>query len=322
MKSLLRRYKQKQNNHKHMKALIIYHRADFDGIASGVILDEFVSCYGSDTALYGWDYGDPVAPVLDLMTSPAFTNIYMADICIDQVMELNDPRLIWIDHHKTAIEKWEGKASNITRYVIDGVAACRLCYAYLAAGFPLDLDELTTKEDFINRNVFEPLALTLLGEWDVWDKRDPRAELLQFGIKAAPDAAVAIRGMLFGLGLVDSYLLAGERCKQYQKNCDAIVLDRTSRVITLMGHTLLSANFPVGNSLSFDAAPKPPNIDGLMMYRIGHDGMAHISLYGVQGKPDVDLSEIAKYFGGGGHKQACGFRITVARLQDILGIQR
>lgn len=43
-----------------------------------------------------------------------------------------------------------------------------------------------------------------------------------------------------------------------------------------------------------------------------------VSLYGVAWK-HVDLSVIATKYGGGGHRGACGFRVSLAQLNSILG---
>ncbi len=89
---------------------VIYHRADFDGLFSREIAKKFFR----DTAEYvGWDYGDPLPTV-----PPEVTTIYMIDISINGMMD--DRRLVWIDHHKSAMEKF---SPTIAGYRIDGVAA-------------------------------------------------------------------------------------------------------------------------------------------------------------------------------------------------------
>ena len=46
---------------------------------------------------------------------------------------------------------------------------------------------------------------------------------------------------------------------------------------------------------------------------------AAVSLYGSPHRPDLDLSPIAREFGGGGHRQACGFRLeSLEQVQRIL----
>jgi len=43
-----------------------------------------------------------------------------------------------------------------------------------------------------------------------------------------------------------------------------------------------------------------------------------VSLYHIDGHTHHDLSKIAVKYGGGGHRGACGFRISLAQLNDIL----
>ena len=45
------------------------------------------------------------------------------------------------------------------------------------------------------------------------------------------------------------------------------------------------------------------------------DGMFRVSLY--TDRNDVDVSEIAKAYGGGGHKKAAGFRVDVHGMIEI-----
>lgn len=43
-----------------------------------------------------------------------------------------------------------------------------------------------------------------------------------------------------------------------------------------------------------------------------------VSLYHAPGHESLDLSEIAVRYGGGGHRGACGFRLTMEQLTEIL----
>jgi uncharacterized protein len=73
------------------------------------------------------------------------------------------------------------------------------------------------------------------------------------------------------------------------------------------GHKYLACNsheLDIRSQL-FDAGIKSHH-EGLLGFTFtGSDW--RVSLYGIPGK-DIDHSEIAKRYGGGGHKNACGFR--------------
>lgn len=86
-----------------MKTTVIYHRADFDGIFCREIAKKFLP--GAE--LIGWDYGDPKLPVPE-------GKFYILDLspeCLQpEILSAADAeRMVWIDHHKTAIDKFPAK---------------------------------------------------------------------------------------------------------------------------------------------------------------------------------------------------------------------
>src|SRR5438552_369688 len=109
-----------------MNVYIIHHRSDFDGIFCREIAKKFL--YEKQPEIIGYEYGDKI---------PAINNddnnmLYMLDISIPELMSYKN--LVWIDHHKSAIEKY---SPTIAGYRIDGVAACRLTWQWFTyKGFP------------------------------------------------------------------------------------------------------------------------------------------------------------------------------------------
>lgn len=295
--------------------VVIYHRADFDGIFCREIAKLFL---GEAAEYIGWDYGDKVPEI-----GSDVIKIYMLDISVDGMMD--DSRLTWIDHHKSAIEKFAKKPTQ-NGLRIDGVAACRLTWQWFQDGIAA---QCMTKEEFVDRKVREPLAVRLAGEYDIWDKRDPRAELFQHGLRSRelsdnlwsllmvlPDPVTDGKE---GAGeiAVDALLAAGE-CLQYAKTHEnAGIIKSYGFTRHFEGVTFLCCNHARFNSHLFTAGIKPEH-DGLLGFNFDGAGMWRVSLYGVPGKPDIDLSVIAVKHGGGGHKQACGFKLTSTQLLTII----
>lgn len=107
-----------------MNIAIIYHDADFDGKLSNEVCRYWLGKLYPEAAIhsYGWDYGRPVPEVAhnvcDENNRPVgpqawtdYDSIYIVDLSVDELMarpELRD-KIVWIDHHKSAIEKWDGK---------------------------------------------------------------------------------------------------------------------------------------------------------------------------------------------------------------------
>jgi oligoribonuclease NrnB/cAMP/cGMP phosphodiesterase (DHH superfamily) len=264
----------------------------------------------------GWDYGDPVPSIegCDL--------VYMVDLCIDALLlPENQQRLVWIDHHKTSIAKHGDGWQGVRR---DGVAACRLCWQYLVSpqapwSFDVDL--------FQRRQVDEPYLVRLAGEYDVWDRSDANADVLQYAVRAYPffDWHAYFEAYLAGserrrdLARTERHLLyQGESAMRYALEVNRIIATTRSHELYWRGLNWLVLNQAMGNSITFDAAVKPDH-DALLMWR--WDGRrCRVSLYGVPHRKDLDLSEIAVAHGGGGHRQACGFECTWQEMQEILQI--
>lgn len=285
------------------KIAVIYHRADFDGLFSREIARRHLG----DAAEYiGWDYGDP-RPLI----SGEVEKLYMIDISVEGMMD--DPRLVWIDHHKSAIEKFP---RSIHGYRIDGVAACRLAWQWFnnqespenpyCAAVCWHLPE---KSAFVNREVHEPCAVRLAGEYDIWDKRDPRAELFQHGLRSVEELNWE-RLLGFGVLSVDyvvDLLEGGEVLQRARRRENESIIKAQGFTIVWEGLTFLACNAARYNSHLFTAGLTMVH-DACLGFRWdGGKRKWSVSLYGAPHRPDLDLSAIAIRHGGGGHKQACGF---------------
>lgn len=288
------------------KTVCIYHNADFDGIFCREIAKRFLP---KDTEFLGWNYGDPAIPF------PSEGSVYVLDLSPECFGEGGVPkyteRVIWIDHHKSAIEKYN---PGIVGYRIDGVAACRLAWQW----FTLLADEpnpenigLPNKEDFVERRVAEPLAVRLAGEYDIWDKRDPRTDVFQFGLRSRElndiDWALLLseRG---GLNIVDDLIRDGQLIQRYQQENDASIIKHRSFLIEFEGLKFLALNTARCNSLTFASKDTPETgHDALMGFY--WNGKWNVSLYHSIHRKDLDLSLIAVKHGGGGHRGACGFNV-------------
>ena len=294
-----------------MKKLVIYHKSDFDGIFCREIAKHFLG--EKDVTYVGWEYGES-----DEIVPPGVETIFMLDISVERWM--NDPRLVWIDHHKSAMEKYPSVTNG---WRIDGVAACRLAWQWfvMLQGGHDDPDirvtikgrdfvnfSLPSKRDFIDRRVEEPWAVRLAGEYDIWDKRDPDAELFQHGLRSEELYSTVWDNLLDldGDATVTRLLNQG-RALQYAKfKENEEIINNFGHDVELAGMRFLACNHARFNSLLFSACVKSRH-EGLLGFKwTGKDWS--VSLYHAPGKEHHDLSLIAAKYGGGGHKGACGFR--------------
>jgi hypothetical protein len=292
---------------------VVHHSADMDGIFCREIARKFIP----DAKLIGWDFADPP---LEIPSG----KIYVLDLPVDRVFgfkyEAGDvggkpPQqpggLIWIDHHKSSIET---HPKDIPGYRIDGVAACRLAWQWFSFFKRTDVpgnvaaDALPTKDAFVQRNVEEPLAVRLAGEYDVWDRRDPRADVFQFGLRSC-ELSPKDWEFLLSPNEVKAHELLGNGVllQNYQQRNDASAMHR-SFLVEFEGLTFLALTTVRCNSLTFASKDVPETgHDALMGLYFGGKRWT-VSLYHAKHRTDIDLSKIAVKHGGGGHAGACGFQ--------------
>lgn len=329
-----------------MNIAIIYHDADFDGKLSNEVCRYWLNRLHPEANIhsYGWDYGRPVPRVTQTDRSDwyDYDSIYIVDLSVDELMarpELRD-KIVWIDHHKSAIEKWDATPSDadpnpeaFAGYRIDGVAACRLCWQWFLVASQMqneilpDASGLPDVFEFKDRRVVEPELIRLAGEYDVWDHRDPDAKALQFGLRALSDKdyRILVESQFagpsrdyagYGTTPLVSTLANGYAIKSYCDKQNAEYAAKHTHTIQWEGLKFCALNTSGRSSDHFDGALKPEH-DACFCWR--YDGRAvSVSLYSVPGK-DIDLSVIATKYGGGGHRGACGFRTTLPKLNEIIG---
>jgi hypothetical protein len=319
--------KTKPNSQKTMsnKITVIHHSADMDGIFCREIARKFLP----DAELIGWDFSDKPLAI------PSEGQIYILDLPVDRVFGLSFgeeghlrwlERVIWIDHHKSSIETHN---ATIPGYRIDGVAACRLAWQWFVLYEAWDSREqqppydLPPRLEFVERRVSEPLAVRLAGEYDIWDKRDPRAEVFQFGLRsielenhhwsALLDNTTPTQLQGTGMESTESELMVfpllnnGHMLQRYQQLNDASMMQR-SFLVDFEGVKFLALTTARCNSLTFASKDIPETgHDALMGFY--WNGKWNVSLYHAKHRTDLDLSTIAVSYGGGGHKGACGFQI-------------
>lgn len=276
---------------------IIHHSSDYDGIFCREIARKF----SPSAILIGWDFGQPK------VVYPTEGEVYLLDLPPDCLDKLPDRRLTWIDHHKSSIEKWENEetGNNIPGYRIDGVAASRLVWQWFTIQSKSDLP---FKRQYLDRKVDEPFALTLVGEYDVWQHENSNGEdiTFQFGLDTRQELDWGTLLSNNGDEYVKDLLYRGESARKCYSKRDAQIVMQRGFDLDFEGLHFIALNTARCNSQSFEAGVRKEHDGCLAFYWNGKWFV--VSLYGVAHKPEVDLSLIAVKHGGGGHKQACGFQ--------------
>ncbi len=201
--------------------------------------------------------------------------------------------VVWIDHHKTAIEKHGDLDVRGIRK--NGIAGCELTWQYY---FP---------------NMETPPVVKLLGDYDVWAfKYGEDTNRLQTGISLYDTNPLSKEWQRW---LNPSYypteeILNGRISLQYRNNYYAGLVKSWSFWTEIEGYKAIACNAGSVSSQLFDTVEGDFDI---MMPFVFDGNQWTVSLY----SKTVDVSEIANKYGGGGHKGAAGFQCKELPFRKI-----
>jgi len=270
-----------------------YHNADLDGKCSGAIVKMFVP----EMELIGINYGQPF-PWETICTGET---VWMVDFSLqpfEDMERLNELcNLVWIDHHKSAIEEahMRGFLAGGAQFLQDGTAACELTWKACGCGAV-------------------PQAVYLLGRYDVWAWRDvPLALEFQYGMRQyeADPADMEFWERLFRGDAVGNIIAQGRNLLAFEQRQNEMYAKSCAFETTLDGLRCIAVNKGLTNSLLFKAVYDPAKHDAMISF-VWRKGQWKVSIYA--DKPDVDASAIARRYGGGGHKGAAGFQCDLLFL--------
>lgn len=269
-----------------------YHKIDFDGFCSAAIVNKRHP-------------GIEMIPV-NYPDKPNFSTIEEGELIfiVDFSFEREDMILLneiadihWIDHHASALKKCEGLDIRGIQKV--GKAGCELTWEYIY------------DEDLM------PLAVKLLGRYDVWDHTGTITVPFQFGMRNLPEfrdpTFKGWSGLLkwnnikpLWIDFIEDTIKTGNIIIKYQESQDEIYAKGMSFECEFEGLRAICINKAYANSSVFKSVYDPSKHDIMLLFEVkqGKNGVK-ISLY--SDKEEVDCSELASQRGGGGHKGAAGF---------------
>jgi oligoribonuclease NrnB/cAMP/cGMP phosphodiesterase (DHH superfamily) len=264
-----------------------YHSRDLDGHCAGAI----VKFFNPECELVGIDYGEQ----FDMDSIIPLEIVFMVDFSLskEEMLELSGMAdLVWIDHHKTALDIPELQGIPGKRDV--RFSGCELAWLYFA-------DVLTM-----------PPAVYLLGRFDVWNhEANPNVLPFQYGMRrfksTRPERAGWLWQMLFSATWDDAIIKeiseAGRFIVDYEKSRNAFAAEINSFETYFSGYRAIVLNAWPATSIMFDSVFDHERHEVMIAFGFTR-GKWSVSLYA---NNDIDVSEIAKRYGGGGHKSAAGF---------------
>lgn len=287
-----------------------YHSADLDGHCSGAI----VKYKYPDAELYGINYGhDFPYDKIDIEKD----TIIMVDFSlqpftkmVELFQKLGD-RLIVIDHHVSAIHDLiDGDLNDkIPGLRINGIAGCELTWTHF---FP-------EKE--------MPEVVRLLGRYDVWDHQ-PNVLEFQYGMRLNntwPENQVLWKQCFENLenndleDFINTTIKKGTIILEYQKQENEKYCKSCAFEVDFNGYKAICVNKLLTSSQLFESVWDENKYDLMITFGVRKDGLWTMSFYTT--KSDVDCTQIAKSFGGGGHKQAAGCKFEKLPYKFIKQIE-
>lgn len=275
----------------------VFHHNDLDGrCAAAIIYHEFseVECIE-----ISYNHRFPIEIIEKDET------IYIVDYSIspDEMCGLwqTTTDVIWIDHHKTAIKNYKDFVSPIA-----GIRRTDHSGAWLTW-------------EFIHPDTDPPEVVQLVDDWDMWTHEDnPQGEATRHfvaGMKTqstAPNSgcwrALLREGSLAPLRL--AIIREGAAILEYESRQSAEYFKAFSHTVHFEGHTCRACNRGMMNSTMFQKAGGILRVYQIHIAYV-HDGKQWIvTLYSPLKRDKasmIDVSEIAKKYGGGGHTHAAGF---------------
>lgn len=274
----------------------IYHYKDFDGIASGAIMKKAFP----KIKLIGYHYNEP-------LTLPEENQmVYMADVSLPmekmaEIARYSRHKFTWIDHHKTAIDAYNRFVSGpemtpafeaVTKV---GVGACKLCWQYFFPGTRV------------------PEGVELLSTYDVWDQKDPvhwesRVLPFQYGLRSLCGSVEDLPGFVLedGPGVaakINEVIREGKIVLRYMRMSNKRYTHDYGFEADVFGYRAICKNGGDFNSNAFKGNYDPDRHDIMLAFVYTHPNW-YFSIYT---EKDIDVGEIARRMGGGGHKKAAGF---------------
>lgn len=268
-----------------MTTLCIYHN-DIDGCASAAIARY---AFGDAAQMHEISYGDPT-PWKKIVN---VKHVVILDFLLplqDMKRIANERMLTWIDHHKSAL----AEANDVARHWAGSrdlsEAACILTWKYF----------------FPHKSV--PRALILISDRDIWRQEEPDSGAFNEGLQleqTQPNNDQLWKSLLSdNLSMVESLISKGRPIFDARLQAMRRFVSRYGYPVIFEGWRTLAVNRRGDGDLGQHI--RDLGYDVGYCYLEGNQGgkiVTFVTLF----SDHVDVSEIARKYGGGGHQGAAGF---------------
>jgi oligoribonuclease NrnB/cAMP/cGMP phosphodiesterase (DHH superfamily) len=297
------------------KFLIIYHGNCWDGAAAAYctkqyLVNKYPNLPVKDIRVWPWAYGDD-SDIVELVLRSGWSNlhIYIVDFSFDRstltaLCTLSGVTSVTvIDHHKTAqacLENWPDCPDNLSVTFDMDCSGAKMCFNL----FP-EIHSAST-ERLINH----------IQDRDLWEWKLPTTKPIMAymdTMERTPANVLKAIHLFDTQEGPDRMLTAGNAILDYQ---DSVIKEHLKRVKieTVLGYTFATVNATtLPSEIGHAILDAYPDVQVAHMYNQREDLKKVIHSLRSRSKSDggVDVSQIAKSFGGGGHYSAAGYETDV-----------
>lgn len=285
--------------------ILVYYHDDNDGLCSAAVAGNYYDRNKFSIKFVPINYGKESWSQEEIN---AAEKVWLLDFASDEMnkfVKACGSKLIWIDHHRTAMEKYPDiwNSSEIPGIRSIEEAACVLTWKFTHPEHAL------------------PAAVAYLGDKDMWrfEYAETRAFSAGFSLMVkTPDDA--IWDVLLGSeyeDTVNKMMSIGELLlesqsykiqKAFERGVDCVFHNWKARLVNTTGSVSELGEFIY----------KKPEYDIAIMWQ-AVENMVVFSLRSDSGNPDSpDCAEIARQYGGGGHRNAAGFQKKNMNFPSLL----
>jgi oligoribonuclease NrnB/cAMP/cGMP phosphodiesterase (DHH superfamily) len=274
-----------------VKILCIYHANCADGLAAAWVVKDAHS--SDDVTLHEGVYGEPTPGI------SSFDRVYIVDFSYDETtmhgLAVVAKSLVWIDHHKSAqpLVGSLSRLSNVDVLFSLEHSGCGLAWQYFHGG---------------NQ---PPRLIEVIEDRDLW----------QFNIEHTKEITAGLFSYPHDMATYDLLMKnQNDELEHLRRDGVALVRNHNKQVDQFLKfkHVMYIGGFqvPVAN-VPYVFASDAGHVMALgCMFAATYwcDG-EHFNFSLRSDKCGTDVSQIAKLYGGGGHKHAAGF--SVKKLEDL-----
>jgi hypothetical protein len=269
--------------------------------------------FGDSVEYIPVSYGKPIAG--DFTSK----HVLMVDFSLkrDELFEmigLGVSSIVVLDHHKTAQAELETFAihrtdcaslshADIDRILFDLAV---LDLAPIVVRFDMEKSGARLAWEFAHDTITAPLLIGHIEDRDLWRFKIPGTKEIHTAIRSYPPSLLTFDSLV---SRVSSLFVEGESILRAERQIMEGALKHAYKMC-IDGHVVPVVNciLHFASDAAHELLNRNPEAPFSAVWCIGDNGRMHFSLRSEDARADV--SEIAKRFGGGGHRNAAGFEIS------------